>query len=239
VNDTTCLSLPDRFISLVEGLMNHVEAEIHLSWVPIPLIKLFWRRLRRMKARLVSIMARYHAGTLPPPRSARRDPTPDPPAAAPDPPADAPDPADAPSPPPAPPPLALPRYPGWVVRTIAGTLLRRFELEGILEDPATPAQVAELPQLGGMLRAMCRMLRAEVPRWLRLPRRPRKPRPSRRRVIPPAPDWAVNAPGAIIKPDGSVWQRWGASTHWRPGCGQTLEEAQKFDYPRRIWPPWT
>jgi len=61
------------------------------------------------------------------------------------------------------------------------------------------------------------------------------PRP---RVVkyPPAPDFLVNAPGAMLRPDGSIWMHLGASTHWRPGCGETLEEARKFDPPRRIWP---
>jgi hypothetical protein len=235
VNDATRLSLPDRFTSLVEGLMNDVQAEVRWAWVPIPLIKLFWRRLRRMKARFASIMARFNAGTLPAPGSARRDPAPDPPAEVPSP-GDASNPPAEPPPAAGPPPLELPRYPGWVIRTICGTNLRQFELEDILEDPETPAYVADLPQLGGMLRAMCRMLGVKKPPWLRLPRRPRPPRPSRRRVIPPAPDWAINAPGAILKPDGTVWQRWGASTTWRPGFGVTLEEAQKFDRPRQIWP---
>ena len=55
-------------------------------------------------------------------------------------------------------------------------------------------------------------------------------------TIPPAPDWLVNEPGAMLRADGSVWMRMGASTHWRPGHPGTLEEAQKFDPPVRIWP---
>ena len=61
----------------------------------------------------------------------------------------------------------------------------------------------------------------------------------RRRVAkyPPAPDFLVNTPGAIHRPDGSIWLRIGASSHWRPGGSwETLEEAQKFDPPIRIWP---
>jgi hypothetical protein len=73
VNDTTCLSLSDRFSSLVEGLMNDVQASVIWDFLPIPLIKLLWRRLRRMKHRFASIMARFEAGTLPPP-AARADP---------------------------------------------------------------------------------------------------------------------------------------------------------------------
>jgi hypothetical protein len=103
----------------------------------------------------------------------------------------------------------------------------------MLEAPETPPLVTDAPQLGSVLRPMCQMLAVKPPAWLRLPRRPR---PSRAVKHPPPPDWLVNEPGAILKPDNSVWMRLGASTLWKPGCGQTLEEAQRFDYPRRIWP---
>jgi len=77
------------------------------------------------------------------------------------------------------------------------------------------------------------MMGVRKPAWLRLPRRARP-----RCVVthPPAPDWLVNEPGAMLRSDGSVWMRMGASTHWRPGHPGTLEEAQKFDPPVRIWP---
>jgi hypothetical protein len=109
--------------------------------------------------------------------------------------------------------------------------VRRCELAEMLDDPEMVALVADAPQLGRELRPLCQMLAVKQPDWLRRPRRRAvKPPP------PPAPDWAINAPGAILKPDGTVWQRWGASTLWRPGDPGTLEEAQKFDRPRRIWP---
>jgi hypothetical protein len=213
VNDLTCLSLPDRFSSLVEGLMNDVYAEVVWGWTPIPLIKLLWRRLRRMKARFASIMARFEAGTLPAPGSARRPPAPDRPAGS----------SRSPE---------LPRRYGWVSMTIDRAFMRSWDLEEILDDPDTAAKVADAPQLGSVLRPACRMLGVKPPPWLRLPRRPRR----RIEKNPPAPDWLVNEPGAELRADGSVWMRLGASTIWRPGSGQTLAEAQKFDRPRRIWP---
>jgi hypothetical protein len=109
---------------------------------------------------------------------------------------------------------------------------RHYELEEMLDDPETAAQVADAPQLGSVLRPMCRMLAVKPPAWLRLPRRAR---PSVAK-FPPAPEWLVSEPGAELRADGSVWMRLGASNHWRPGFGQTLEEAQKFDPPVRIWP---
>jgi hypothetical protein len=219
VTQIATLSLPDRFSSLVEGLMNDVHAEVVWGWTPIPLIKLLWRRLRRMKARFASIMARFEAGTLPAPGTARRPPAPD-------------RPAGGPHPSHGSRPLELPRRYGWVSMTIDRAFLRSWDLEEILDDPDTAAKVADAPQLGSVLRPACRMLGLKPPPWLRLPRRPRR----RIEKNPPAPDWLVNEPGAELRADGSVWMRLGASTIWRPGCGQTLAEAQKFDRPRRIWP---
>jgi hypothetical protein len=111
--------------------------------------------------------------------------------------------------------------------------VRRYELEEMLDDPETAALVAGAPRLGRVLRPLCRMLAVKPPNWLRLPRR------ARCRVVvdhPPPPDWLVNEPGAEVRADGSVWMRLGASTKWRPGCGETLEEARKLDPPVRIWP---
>jgi hypothetical protein len=122
---------------------------------------------------------------------------------------------------------------GWVIHAVSWFVwVRHYELEEMLEDPETPAQVAAAPQLGRVLRPLCRMLAVKPPAWLRLPRRARPPVAK----FPPAPDWLVNEPGAELHADGSVWMRLGASTHWKPGSGQTLEEAQKFDPPVRIWP---
>ena len=222
------IPLTDRFSYLIKGLLTDVVAVVTTGWIPVPLVKLLWWRLRRMSTKFTAIMAQYHAGTLPPPRPARVRPAPADPAANPDPP-------PAPPPSPAPRSLDLPRRVGWVIQNIHGASVWRGELEAILANPKLAADVAAAPQLGSVLRPMCRLMAVKLPPWLRLPRRPRRPRP-RGPKFPPAPDWLVNEPGAILKPDGTVWMRLGASTLWKPGCGQTLEEAQKFDYPRRIWP---
>jgi hypothetical protein len=208
---------------LLEGLMNDVEGHVAHGWVPIPVIKLVWKRLRRLKARFVSTMARFLAGTLPAPgsdvpaRPARVRP------AAASPPAEV------------PPWLRIPTCSGWLIQRISWFLMSRYyDLEELLEKPEVAASVAEAPQLGRVLRPMCHMLGVKQPDWLRRPPRPRRPRV----VIPPPPppDWLVNEPGAILHSDGTVWMRLGASTKWRPGGPETLEEVQKFDRPRQIWP---
>jgi hypothetical protein len=213
VNDIAPLTLPDRITGLIEALMNDVAAEVVWDWLPNWFIKLLWLRFRRLKSRFASIMARFHAGTLSAPGTTPRRPaTPRPPAES---------------------RLeGLPQRKGWVLEKINGTMIPGYELEKLVEDPELEALVADAPQLGRVLRPLCRMLAVKMPPWLRLPRLPRR----RIEKHPPAPDWLVNEPGAELRADGTVWMRLGASTIWRPGSGQTLAEARKFDRPRRIWP---
>jgi hypothetical protein len=229
VNDSARLSPPERFNSLIEGLFNDVRTRATNEWFPLlpaqlVLIKLIWRRLRRMSRRFAAILARFRAGTLA--QAGPQAGTPPEAGSAPRSPAAAPT-AGSPR------PHEPSRRSGWVIHAVSWfVMMRHYELEEMLEDPEMAAQVAGAPQLGSVLRPLCRMLDVKPPAWLRLPRRAR---PS---VVkfPPAPDWLVNEPGAELRADGSVWMRLGASNHWRPGFGQTLEEAQKFDPPVRIWP---
>jgi hypothetical protein len=193
----TDLSLPDRFTGLIEGLMKDVEVQVVWGWTPILLIKLLWRRLRHMKARFASILARFRAGTLATPGSARK-PSARPPAAA------------------EPPPLVLPRHVGWVLQTISGTLIPGYELEKLVAEPELAALVAEVPQLGRVLRPLCRMLAVRMPAWLRLPRR--------RAVRPPQPRPTLIRLGA-----GQLWCA-------PSGLWPTREQAEKFDAKIWVWP---
>ena len=223
MSDAASLSPPERFNGLIEGLFDDVRARVGNAWFPLApaelvLIKLIWRRLRRMSRRFAAILARLRAGTLPPAGGASDRAA----AAAP---------ARSSEGPRAP---AESRRFGWVIYAVSWFVnVRHFERKEMLEDPATVELVAEAPQLGRVLRPLCRMLAVQPPGWLRLPRRAR-----RRPVveIPPAPEWLVNSPGAMLRPDGSVWMHLGSSRHWRPGFGQTLEQARKLDPPVRVWP---
>jgi hypothetical protein len=218
VADTARLSPPDLFTSLIEGLFADITARVINPWgrlTPVEwlVIKLIWRRLRRMSRRFATILAQLRAGTLPPMPVRTRlaaDPRRD-------------RPSDGPR---------LSQRLGWVIYAVSYFVwMRHYELQELLEDPETQTLVADAPQFGSVLRPLCRMLKVKPPAWLR---RPRTPRPAA--TIPPAPDWLLNEPGAQLRPDGSVWMHLGSSTHWRPGSGQTLEQAQKLDPPIRIWP---
>jgi hypothetical protein len=199
------LSPADRFSDLMEGLFEDVAAAAPLGWVAIPLIKLLWRRLRRMSRLFAAILARFHAGTLPAPGSAPRRPAPARPAAASDP-------SHGPR------PLDQPRRFGWVLQMTYAAMVRRFDLVEMLDDPETVALVAGAPQIGSVLRPLCRMLALKPPAWLRLPRRPR-PAPARQAVRP-----TIIRLGA-----GDLWR--GPDPLW-----PTREEAQKFDAKIRVWP---
>jgi hypothetical protein len=168
VIDPARLRLPALFNSLMDGLFTAVRAAAGLGIVDMfpletPLIKLLWRRLRRMSRQFHSILARYHAGTLPPPGSTPSRPARPRPAAA------APPPSDWPTP-----QQQAARY-GALLRLTYAATLRYFELKEMLADPDMPALVAEAPQLGRVLRPMCRLLALPPPPWLRLPRRARPP----------------------------------------------------------------
>ena len=115
-----------------------------------------------------------------------------------------------------PPLLVLPRRVGWVLQTISGTLIPGYELGKMVAEPELAALVAEVPQLGRVLRPLCRMLAVKMPAWLRLPRRcavrPPRPRPTLIRL------------GA-----GQLWR--GPSGLW-----PTREQAEKFDAKILVWP---
>jgi len=228
VNEIASLSPSERFNSVIEGLFSDVQSRLANGWFPEALaerltIILIWRRLRRMSRRFAAIMARYRAGTLPeagaeagsgPARTAAVRP------------------AGAPR-------VREPsRRLGWVIHAVSWFVWgRHYQMEEMLEVPETAEMVADAPEFGSVLRPMCRMLAVKQPAWLRLPRRPRKPRKRVKKMFPPAPEWVVNRPGAIFKPDGSVWERFGASAMFGKGSWRSLEQAQKHDPPQRIWPP--
>jgi hypothetical protein len=230
VSETVRLSPFERFNCLMEGLFDDVRTRATNPWIPpvaveMVLLKLIWRRLRRMSRRFAAIMARYQAGTLVPVEAAP-DSVPNRAAA---------DPVVEDRPAGSPRPKGPSQRMGWVIYAVSWFVnVRHFELKEMLEDPAMVTQVAEAPELGGVLRPLCRMLMVKQPAWLRLPR---KPRPVVEK-FPPAPDYVLAEPGAELRPDGTVWLRMGASRFWKPGHSswETLEEALKYDYPVKIWP---
>jgi hypothetical protein len=212
------LSLSDRFSDLIGGLLKDVAAEAPRGWVAMPLIKLLWRRLRRMTRRFASVLARFHAGILPAPGSAGGHPAPA-------------SPASASHPSHGPRPLDLPRRVGWVVQVISGALIPAYELEKMLDDPELAATVAVAPQLGRVLRPLCRMMAVRPPAWLRLPRRralnPPPPSPGPEDPSGPVPARQAGGPSLLRLGAGDLWR--GPDLLW-----PTREQAEKFDAKIRV-----
>ncbi len=147
---------------------------------------------------------------------------------------------------------------GWLKHLLCETEGSQSRMYWVLARPEFKELLAEAPlHFGRILRPLCRMLGVEVPIVLLTAAREQKakvlaeraaepvsaepvavrvPRPRRVVKYPPAPDFILELPNTVLRPDGSVWLHQGSSTHWKPGCGETLEEARRFDPPVRIWP---
>jgi hypothetical protein len=132
--------------------------------IPLPAWTVLWRRLQRLSDRFAALHARWQANTLLArrPRPARRAPA-------------------KPKPQPAP---RLTRAFGWVNRHIPESAPPSGMLDALLRDPETQNFAAAAPQAGRLLRPLCRALGLVPPAWLRLPPRPRKPRPEKTTTRP-------------------------------------------------------
>ena len=127
-----------------------------------------WWYLRRCLSRIERLLAHYHAGTLPKPRTAPHAPPQVRPAER----------ITVPAPAPR---VRMPHRHAWLIRLVQPTAQVAGHLDVILAMPEMIALLAAAPQLGRVLRPLYRMLGVSLPEILRLP-----PRPPRRRVPRPA-----------------------------------------------------
>ena len=155
------------------------------STIPGPTWLLLTERLGRLAQRFRALIARVEAGKLPKPRPPQIRPPQIRPAT-----------ARAPVP-------RLPAARGWINARIPDAASCAGTLIVLLQDPAMPELVRAAPQAGRLLRPICRALAVDLPDWLRLPPRPRKPilrkpRPARAPKIHPRratlPVWYLSPP---------------------------------------------
>lgn len=175
---------------------------VHSAWIgnvlytaaaaphPLPLLApalwiLFNNRLVRVQRRFQALYAAWRAGTLRPTTPRRPRPQAEP----------APEPRTAPAAP------ALPRAFGWMVRRAPEAGPAAGHLEQLVLDEETRRFVAAVPRAGRHLRPLCRALGLVPPDYLRLPPRPRAPRPPRRSPGPsPRPRSAFHDPAIRWRP---------------------------------------
>ena len=141
------LSATDAFALIVERLCQTVAAQSYRERMAAPLILLIWTRLRRLAARFAALAARVRAGTLRSRAPARRA-------------------ASRPASPSglSPPPPRLPNDFAWLVRLVGREAAGcGSQLQFLLTDPEFAALIAAAPQMGRVLRPLCRMLGVEPP----------------------------------------------------------------------------
>ncbi|MHB1305324.1 MAG: hypothetical protein ACYCZB_18005 [Acidiphilium sp.] len=161
-------------------------------------------RIGRLASRFTSLVARFEAGTLAPPRKRAPHPVRESQAAAPSP---VPTPPSSTQPSPRPRPILphpilphpiLPRRLGFVAEGGYEIRGHAAQLAHWLTRPDIETLIAADSRFGRALRPLCQMLRIAPPPCLRLSPRPRKPRPRKPRPHKPHPQatWRLAAPKA-------------------------------------------
>jgi hypothetical protein len=202
----------ERFARIIVS-MRQAAADSHVArGVSGPLILLIWNYLGRILNQFAAIAAKVRAGTLP----ARRAPKP----RAPLPPAEPPLPAKPRKRSP------LPRGEMWLIKLFGWHVGGHgSQLGHLLNDPDMAALIAAAPQLGRLIRPLCRALggdagAAKLPPRPPRPQQPRKPRPPRPRKPKPT---ALNTASPVE-------HRWGPY-HWKcakpPASGLIIGEKRK------------
>ncbi|MBV9656283.1 MAG: hypothetical protein JOZ42_17150 [Acetobacteraceae bacterium] len=184
---TQAQSLTERFAFAVELVLRGFAVSLPRNREVAPLALGTWNRLKRLVARFSALVAAVEAGRLF--IACRKQAAPRTPR-----------------------PLArdshgpAPKAYGWLL-TLApelNTRIGRAQIETLLADPALLALLAQAPQAGRILRPLCHMLRIERPDCLRLPPRPRRPRPPAATGEPnPAPTTRPGRP----KPSWLGWPK--------------------------------
>ena len=156
----------ERLIVTLETLCRAVADHGKRRGIAGPLVMLIWLRLKRTVARLTRLAARQ--GKPARPRKPRKPS------------------ARAPRPKP---PLRLPEGRLWLIRLIQETAFGASQLRHLLAQPETAVWIAETPQVGRILRPLCRMLGVDPPPSIARPP-PRQPAPA---APAPSPETAARA----------------------------------------------
>lgn len=169
MTSTAPLAATDRFALVIDGLLRSVAGS-HRR-LGGPLVLLICQRLGRIAARFAIVAARVGAGSLrtAPSRAERRPATGSSAASRP---------AASPTGP------LLPRGFAWLLRLLPEAAAAGSQLQSLLCDPEMAALISAAPQIGRLLRPLCRMLAVQPTPELR-----------RNRTRRPAPAVGTAAPG--------------------------------------------
>ncbi len=178
--NNAALPVPDRIEAIMRLLRDIIGHPEHVNRLSLGLKWAIWHRLRYFARRFRAVH-----NNPPKPRPHRRivKPTPTTPAQKPE------------RPKPERPKPELRERQGWLLTLLPShyTRFARGQLVQLLAEPAMVPLLAENPSLGRILRPMCPMLAIPLPDYLKLPQKPRQPRPkpapkpAQKRVPKPAP----------------------------------------------------
>jgi hypothetical protein len=200
--------LAKTFGLIIDGLRRAAAVRMAADPSVRPSLLLVHAWLGRLVQRFAALVARVEAGTLRPPR--RRT----------SPPRGVPPPDDSPSKrPPREPYQRLPESFAWLIRMLPyQAACFGSQLQHQFSQPEMIALLEAAPQVGRILRPLCRLLAIDLPPALRLPPRPPRPRKPRPPKQPTAEQNPRTAPLTGRKPrrppprdeDGTVyeWRRW-------------------------------
>jgi hypothetical protein len=155
----------DRFAGIIDALCRAVAARVGWGGLTGPLVILIWSRLRRMAVRFARLAHPRSAAAR---ATTRRTP------------------ASRPAPP------RLSRAFAWLVQRVPQAAAHGSQLQQLLADPAMAALLAQTPQVGRILRPLCRLLGVPPPPGLRLPPAGRaRPADRDRSLVAPATAAAI------------------------------------------------
>ncbi len=171
---------PDRFALIIDGLCRMIAASAPQGRLATPLILLVWTRLRRMGARFARLAARVRSGAVVRPARVRLAATSHPTA-----------------------PRVGPRLPdgfGWLLRLDPEAACYGSQLQHLLSDPEMASLLSAAPQMGRVLRPLCRMLGVKAaPGLLPPPVARAQTHAETPTDAPPAPARAVHAKTSVAE----------------------------------------
>jgi hypothetical protein len=170
---STFLSPAQRFAGIVNGLFHAIAMRRDAGFLAGPAALLLWTRLGHLRERITRLAARLASGKgsgVPRGKHARLEQR----AAAPQPPGR--------------PSRRLAGQAGWLIRLVPEAAAAGSQLQHLLADPEMAALAAAAPQLGRLLRPLCRSLSVAPPAYLAPP--PRPPRPQAHRSLTARTDTA-------------------------------------------------
>jgi hypothetical protein len=211
-------NLSERFAELIGGFQRALGKQSNVNHpVAGPLLLLVWNRLAGIHRRFAILAEKVRTGTLRPPAPPRLRPA---------------RPGPTPSSPAMPRPKNLfAQTAGWLPRMLPDTWHigpSCQALQQLLDDPDLAALAAAAPQVGRLLRPLCRMVNQAPPPFLQLPERPRRPRP-KPAPKPRAPKFVdINRVSAVA---------WGNIVH--PDHPGQHHPPARIGYGGSWWPPKT